>query len=196
MISGKYIGIIGFMVLIVSISGGISDLLDFFSLYNDVNIDINKTSDGAYSVAGVSFKCPDNWNVSAEKQSENDIKISVAPYPKDSNFIPFKTPYMIPLNTAQFVVAITSNNKTPEEVSKPIEHSDINKISNDTLIINGIKVYRQIFTVNYNGTVLKCEQINFVKNNKEYVMTFQAPDNAFDKEKSNFDIILNSFKVD
>lgn len=203
MISGKYNGILCIMILVVLSSGCIAGVLrpinsgcvaGDLSPINDIYI--NKTSDGTYTVAGVSFKGPDNWNVSAEKQSENFIKISAASYPKDSNSRSSKTPYIIPINIAQFIVSITSTDNLTAYESKPIEHSGTNRISNDMLIIDGNKAYRQIFTVNCNGTVLKCEQINFVKNNKGYIMTFQTPESDFNREKPNFDIILNSFKVD
>lgn len=193
MISTKYFGILCIMILVVLSSGCIAGIL---SPSNDANIKINKTTDGTYSVANVSFKCPDNWNVSAENQSENFIKISAAPYPKDSNFSPSKTPYIVPANIAQFIVSISSTDNLTSYESKPIEHSGTNRISNDTLTIDGIKVYRQFFTVKYEENLLKCEQINFVKNNKGYIMTFQALESDFDKEKPNFDIILNSLKVD
>ncbi len=37
--------------------------------------------------------------------------------------------------------------------------------------------------------------ILLVKNDKTYMMLLQAPDDEFDSERANFDIILNSFRV-
>ncbi|MEN6292079.1 MAG: hypothetical protein ABFD07_08740, partial [Methanobacterium sp.] len=42
---------------------------------------------------------------------------------------------------------------------------------------------------------MRFEQIYFVKNGKTYLILLQATDNDFDKERQNFDIILNSLKV-
>ena len=70
------------------------------------------------------------------------------------------------------------------------------KISSNIIVIDGNKAYEEIFTTNdnINGT-MRFERMDFVKNGNVYTIVFQAPDNYFDKEKQNINIILNSFKV-
>ena len=74
---------------------------------------------------------------------------------------------------------------------------NMKKISSGTLTIDGEKAYEETFTTNYGSDigVMRDEQIGFVKNGIAYLMDFEVKDEDFDKEKRNFDIILNSFKV-
>ncbi|MBM4241283.1 MAG: hypothetical protein FJ150_06455 [Euryarchaeota archaeon] len=72
------------------------------------------------------------------------------------------------------------------------------EISNKTLTIDGKTAYEKIFIVYSLIPPIvdrRFEEIYFVKNGKTYLMLFEAQDWDFDKEKTNFDIILNSFKV-
>lgn len=72
------------------------------------------------------------------------------------------------------------------------------KISNDTLTIDGKTAYEDVYTVNdtqHFGELMRIHQIVFVKNDTTYVILLQAPDKNYDQEKSNFDIIINSLKV-
>jgi hypothetical protein len=72
------------------------------------------------------------------------------------------------------------------------------KISNDTIMINGKTAYRDVYTVNNLWPPVidqRIEQILFVKNEKTYLFTFEAPNWDYSKEKQNFDMIINSFKV-
>lgn len=74
MISSKYIGVImGFLVLVILISR----CLDNSDDSGNVTI-VNKTDNGTYSVAGVSFKCPDDWAVDMinEKWKHNNCSCS------------------------------------------------------------------------------------------------------------------------
>ena len=72
------------------------------------------------------------------------------------------------------------------------------KLSNNTITFDGNTAYENIYIVNdsnrFNQT-MKEEEINFIKNGKTYSLIFDAPQNTFDTEKSNFNITLNSFKI-
>lgn len=72
------------------------------------------------------------------------------------------------------------------------------KISNSTITFEGTNAYENIYVVNdsdrFNHT-MKEEEITFVTNGKTYALIFDAPENTFDSEKSNFNITLNSFKI-
>lgn len=73
-----------------------------------------------------------------------------------------------------------------------------NEISNSTVTVEGKKAYETTYMVNSLVPPVidqKLEQIIFVKNGKTYLLIFQAQNWDFDKEKQNFNIILNSFKV-
>lgn len=69
------------------------------------------------------------------------------------------------------------------------------RISNDTITLDGEKAYENIYFDNNTLKNMRVNQIYFVKNDITYVITLQANTTNFDNEKSNFNIILNSFKV-
>lgn len=73
-----------------------------------------------------------------------------------------------------------------------------NEISNSTLTIDSKIAYETTFMANSLIPLTidkRIEQIIFVKNGNTYLLLLQAQDGDFDKEKQNFDVILNSFKV-
>jgi hypothetical protein len=73
------------------------------------------------------------------------------------------------------------------------------RVSNDTITIDGKTAYEDVFLINNVFPPVidrKYLYIVFVKNGRTYLMAFDAPNWYYSKEKLNFDIILNSFKVD
>jgi hypothetical protein len=70
------------------------------------------------------------------------------------------------------------------------------KISNDTLIIDGITAYEDIYLVN-NGQLndVTFNQIYFVKNDTTYLITLQAPQSNYNNVKPVFNMFLNSFNI-
>ena len=73
-----------------------------------------------------------------------------------------------------------------------------NEISNSTVTVDGKTAYEITYMVNSLIPLVinqKLEQIIFVKNGKTYLLILPAQNWDFDKEKQNFDVILNSFKV-
>lgn len=178
--SNKYIGIIiGILVLVILTSGctSINELVKSFG---------NSTGNGTFSAYGVSFNYPGGWLALAENQTGSN-SISVL---KDSSF-----------NGVQFNLQILNNNGLSEKgVIKQMETTSTpgwKKISHGTLTVDGKKAYKDVFIYNVTDSTsdLRFEQIYFVKNNKTYLILIQAPDKDFDSERSNFDLILNSFKV-
>jgi len=97
----KYIGIIGFMVLITLSSGCISlgGFADVFYIGDDSSniTEVNKTSDGTYSAYGVSFKCPGDWSVGILEEKE---KNSIAACKIQNSSI---QPQFIRYNTQEYV---------------------------------------------------------------------------------------------
>lgn len=72
------------------------------------------------------------------------------------------------------------------------------KISNKTLTIDENTAYETIYAFNNPSIfheIIIIQQIAFVKNGTTYSLDFQTPNNEFNNEKPNFDIILNSFKI-
>lgn len=73
-----------------------------------------------------------------------------------------------------------------------------NEISNSTVTVDGKTAYETTYMVNSLIPPVidqKLEQIVLVKNGKTYLLIIQAQNWDFDNEKQNFNIILDSFKV-
>lgn len=113
-----------------------------------------------------------------------------------SDFYPFIN--YIPNDISVQIYSMPSNESTQDVINKAKNFTvrDLTKISNGTLNIDGNTAYQVTCVDNTNGpNKMRCEGISFVKNGKMYRILLQAPDSNFDKEKPNFDMVLNSLKV-
>jgi hypothetical protein len=155
------------------------------ALNESENGNTNHISTTAYSNYGVSFNYPSTWSVYADSSGDNVIFAS-----KD--------------DSTNFQVQIMPSNGISEQEAISQINNTINlfgwwnKISSTTLTVNNKTAYMDTFIVySLIPPIIdgKFEQIYFVKNNKTYLILLQAQEGDFDKEKPNFDIILNSFKV-
>jgi hypothetical protein len=199
LIFSKQIGVIAFLFLIVFSSGCISN--DEGS--NNFTV-VNKTGNNSYSVAGVSFRCPDNWVVATDNVNGNiTIMASQIDEFNDStsnSFGPVKAGYSaFSIDNPQFEVHITPNNgmsdqKAIDQVKNQISALE-NKISSEKWVVNGENAFKDVVIYNDTAELMRFEYIYFVKNGKTYLITFSAKDKDFNKEKTNFEMILNSFKV-
>lgn len=166
------------LVLVVLTSGCTS--------INEFVKNLNNTGNKTYSGNGVSFNYPENWSIDNDK-ARNKIFVY-----KNVSF-----------NQVQFMVQIIYNNGMAEQGAiNNIRESSFafpgwTRISNNTLTVDGKTAYEDVFNVNdtHYSEIMRFDQMCFVKNENTYVMILEAPDKEFDKEKPNFDIIVNSFKV-
>ncbi len=155
-----------------------------------------------YSANRINFNYPGNWSTHV-KSVNNTISIKSTPnYSFDTSsyfpFGPFVSNVTISSAGTQFQVKILHTAISEQDIIQMQNNAlsaNWKKISSNIITIGGNKAYEEIFTTdNSNGTV-RYEQIDFVKSGNTYAMVFQAHDNYFDKEKQNFDPILNSLKV-
>lgn len=174
----KYIGlIIGFLVLVVSSSGCISTGW----LVNNLN-----NGNSTYSGNGISFNYPSNWQLSQNTATGSTFSVSVFRYNS--------------MNSTVLQLYIMPSNKSTQDIINNMQNTVVPNgtiLSKGTLKIDGNTAY-QITCINKdNGSnqSMRYEGISFVKNGKMYSFLLQAPNKDFDKEKSNFDLILNSFKI-
>jgi methionine-rich copper-binding protein CopC len=71
-------------------------------------------------------------------------------------------------------------------------------VSKQTYTLNGYKVYGMIYTINnkkYYPVIMQTKLMNIIKNHKTYTMEFTAPIKTFANEKTDFNIIAQSFKI-
>jgi len=178
----EYIGLIVGALIILVASGIFMSSGSFVSSITEVNV-VNNT----YSGDGVSFNIPPNWqvyklvigsdiNIDIAKNNSNNTKISigVSHNPKG-----------------------TSNQDLIYSIQNPSNPSGWQKISNNTIMVDGNTAYETLYTVNdsHFTEIMTDEQINFIKGDYSYGLDFQSPSNEFNNEKSNFNITLNSFKI-
>lgn len=149
---------------------------------------VNNDNTKNYSGNGISFNYPANWTVTFPDNSGTQTTFSIIGF-RDSM-----------MEGPQFQVNIMPSTESTQDVinngqSFLIPGGTI--ISNGTLKIDGETAYQTTYTYNDNSPngLSRYEQIGFVKNGKIYSFLFKAPDSDFDNEKPNFEMILNSFKV-
>lgn len=195
----KYIGLILTISIIVILSVGyitlntfgVSDSSFISGSISGSGSVTNVDMDGnTYSGDGVSFDIPSHWQVYKVVDGTN-VNINIVKNYSD---------------TTQITIAIApnpkglSNQELIDSVKDPVNEGDGNwvKISNNTISINGTTAYENTYTVSnlsqFKGSLI-IKEINFIKNGYTYGFTFQAPVNEFNNEQTNFNITLNSFKI-
>ncbi|MCE7698695.1 MAG: photosystem II reaction center PsbP family protein [Methanobacterium paludis] len=200
--SCRYTGIvIGVLVLVILISG---------CMYGDeTNLGNNTSHIKTYSAYNISFNYSSNWYAYNATTGSNNVVPGDLPLGGDvftSNTNRSNNNDMIFVVSKDDVTVfdvqiIPTGDLSEQEGIKLIKNSmipdDWNKLSNGTLTIDGKTAYEDIYTAHdqsYNEQ-MRYEVIYLIKNGKTYYINMQAPDKEFDKEKSNFNIIINSFKV-
>ncbi|MEL7671875.1 PsbP-related protein [Methanobacterium sp.] len=189
----KYVGIIlGLLSFVILTSGCI--YLDNFTAPNK-NYGVNDTSYNTvanvstktFSAYGVSFKYPYNWKVDTGKNPDGSDMISA--YEE----VAFKA-------TAFNIQIMNDTDISEQTVIAGMQKSIIpggNKTASYTITLDNTTAYEDVYVVdNPNfSKLMRFTLIYFVKDGKSYLITLQASDKNFDKEKAKFGIILNSLKV-
>ena len=170
---------LGVLIIVILASGYIMGNM------TDVNV-VNNT----YSGEGVSFNIPANWKVSILKDGTN-ININI-----DKNNSTDGTRITIAKSLNPIGM---SDQDVINEIQNPTNQGvNYQNISNSTTTVDGNTAYETTYRVNDTSRftqIMKEQQINFIKNGITYSLIFDAPESAFDKEKLNFDITLDSFKI-
>jgi PsbP. len=161
---------------VISSSGCIS----IGELVNNLN-----NGNSTYSGNGVSFNYPSNWQLSQNPTTGSTFSVSVFKYNT--------------MNSTGLWIYIMPSNKSTQNIINNMQNTVVPNgtiLSKGTLKIDGNTAYQVTCIDNNNSSSkMRYEGISFVKNGKMYSFLLQTPNNDFDKEKSNFDIILNSFKI-
>jgi hypothetical protein len=148
-----------------------------------------ENSTSSYLVNGISFNYPSSWIISYDERNT-------------SNIISASKPEFSFLSVAPFQVQITPNYGISKEgvetqINTIIYPVGWNKVSNQTITIDGQDAYLQVFDVYSIWPPMwdyKVEIITFSKNNNTYELLFESPRDEFDNE--NFQVIIDSFKVE
>jgi hypothetical protein len=174
----------------------------------EVNLSNNTQPIKTYSAYNVGFNYPSNWHAYNATTGSNNFVNGNSTLSGDvftSNTSRSNNNDMIFVYKDDFTLfqiqIIPTSDLSEQEVINQIKNGTIpdgwNKLSNGTLTIDGKTAYEYTYTVHdqsYNEQ-MRYEVVYLIKNGKTYYISMQAPDKEFDKEKSNFNIIINSFKV-
>jgi hypothetical protein len=69
------------------------------------------------------------------------------------------------------------------------------RVSEANITINNVKAYENVYTEDVNGTQKKVRAVWLAPKGTIYVIFCSAPVAEFEKQQKNFDLIINSFKV-
>ncbi|MBU4534579.1 MAG: hypothetical protein KKF16_01840 [Euryarchaeota archaeon] len=180
----RYGGVITGLICLVVLTSGCISMEDLTSGY--LSGDNLTNSTGQITAYGVSFEYPWGWFANADNTTGDNV-ITAS---KEFGF-----------NNVQFQVQIWNNNGMPEDRAvnqlREMNSPGWEKISSNELVIDNKTAYEDVYLVNdtHFSKLMKISHIILVKNDKTYMMLLQAPDNEFNSERVNFDIILNSFRV-
>ncbi len=166
--------ILSIIVVTVSISGCTSNLKD-----NEVK---------KFSGNNITFEYPAEWVIAESKA--NDTIVAVA----DPNSVDKQT------GLAQTVVVIQKKRLEDDfydmynrNYATLFNNSSYQRVSEGNITLNGLEALENIYLSKENGTKKKYMAIWIQREEEVYVILCSALASEFDKEKPNFDIILNSF---
>lgn len=181
------------IVLIVFMVIGVLGL--GFLVYSSVNMlantilidgdnDVNGVS--TYSGNGVSFDYPKAWVL--DENSYGPVSgtkiVSVQKISSENEKAPSFQVTIVPDATGHVIIRSF------------FESSNSQLIQNKTIQLDNTNTTAVLFTyMDPNFGKRKMMEINLVKKGYQYLLLFETSESDFDKEKPNFDMILNSFKT-
>jgi PsbP-like protein len=150
----------------------------------------NNNQTNKFSQNGVSFDYPQNWTV-ANVTSPNAVAAVADPTTvqngRPTTAVIIQQP---PLNTgANLKLAYDAN------YANFFNKTGYQKVSEANITSNNTKIYENIYTINTAGLEKEYRVAWLTKNRKIYVILCTALKKDFDREKSNFDLVINTFQV-
>jgi len=182
----KYLFVITLLALVVMSSGCTTN-------QNQTNQSQIPTK--TYAANGISFQYPDTWNLT-DKSTANVTLITIkSPDVQITNGNATKGNLV--LITKQAVpqgVNITTANIT-DMISSSLKKSGLNA-TNETVNIAGVTATKFSFTQTIQNATDNVWVIEFAKNNYLYSLIFVSVGEDLQTAKQNFDVFINSFKIE
>jgi len=151
------------------------------------------TSTNSYSSNGISFNYPTSWQQLSTNGTLN-IAAVADPNSKDNSTGSANTLAIIqsePLPSGQDVKAVYDATYSQYAASDPTYKS----ISDTTTTVDGVTAYVNTHTVDVDGVTKQEEAVWFSKNGNVYIILCGALPSDFAAQQDNFNMIINSFKV-
>jgi PsbP-like protein len=182
----KYLFVVALIALVVLSSGCTTN-------QNQTNQSQIPTK--TYAANGISFQYPDTWNLT-DKSTANATLITIkSPDVQLTNGNATKG-YLVSILKQAIPkgVNITTANIT-DTLSNTAKQSGLNA-TNETVNIAGVTATKISFNQTIQNATGNVWIIAFEKNNNIYSLTFASVEEDLQTAKQNFDIIINSFKID
>jgi len=172
--------LLALLCLVVSVSGCVSS-------GNETN---NTTSH--YSQNGISFDYPGTWNT-ANAVSNNSLAAVGDPNSVDNT-----------TGEPQTFVLIQKSNATSSDLQTAYNanyaslftNTSYQRVSEGNITVNGATALENVYTVNStSGTAMQMQAVWLKENSDIYVILCGATQSDFNNQQDNFNMVINSFKV-
>lgn len=151
----------------------------------------NKTTKH-YMKDGISFDYPETWEIA--NATAPDAAVAVA----DPGTVDPKTGMATTLVVIQ-KKALSSSSTLKDVYDRNyvmiFNNTSYQRISEGNITLNGLEAYENTYKVDKQGLQNQQRAVWLEKDGTIYVILFSALVNDFNDEKTNFDLIFNSFKV-
>ncbi len=152
------------------------------------------TTSNTYNANGISFNYPSSWQQLTNVTAQNSIAAVGDPKSVDNatgspntNVIVQRIAMPSGVDLKQLYDATYATYAT----SLP----SFKTVSDTTMTVDGTNAYVNTHTIDINGVTKQEQAVWFVKNGNIYVILCGALPSQFAVEQSNFNMIINSFKV-
>jgi hypothetical protein len=148
-----------------------------------------------YSAGGISFQYNDTWNINNATQGNQtviavtDTDFNQTNGTKGSAVIIVKIPTSV-INASGLTLTDTKTNLTTQA------QQNGGQVTNSTVNIGGLTANKLTYNVTMNSTPIYGGLIDFEKNNNTFLINFASANTNVETAKANFDVIINSLKVD
>lgn len=209
----RYIFFIIAILALVIFASGCTNNINNTSNQSTTNISVNhtfnqpKANTKTYSSAnGVSFNYPKGW----QRSDWSDVEYGIIPVADVNMQLSFADPKsaqkydsynnyfytVVTIEKAQLPFGFSLKSAYDNKYAElPQEDFAFKSISDTTTTVDGEKAYVKTYTVVEDGVQRKVKEVWFEKKGFAYVILIITLPKDFDGQQANFDIILNSFKV-
>jgi hypothetical protein len=167
--------IIALLVSIVAVSGCVSNQ--------------NQTNQTSYSQNGVTFNYPSSWQV-ANTTSPNAVVAVADPKTVDNQSSPTTLVVIQKSNATGDLQTVYSEN-----YANFFNNTGNQRVSEGNITVGGAQAIENVYTANESGVQKEMRAVWLTRNSQIYVILCSALQSDFNNEQSNFDMIINSFKV-
>ncbi|MEN6292848.1 MAG: PsbP-related protein [Methanobacterium sp.] len=208
----RYIIFVIVIISLVIFASGCTDNVNKDSNELDINNSINqnynhsKISTKTYSSPnGISFNYPKGW----QRSDWSDVEYGIIPAADVNMQLSFADPKsaekydgynnyfytVVTIEKAQLPFGFSIKSAYDNKFAEVTPGFAFESMLDTTATVDGEKAYVKTYTVVEDGVQRKVKEVWFEKNGFAYVILIITLPKDFDGQQANFDVILNSFKI-